>query len=230
VLITNGKKINAIQIGTVMTKKEFRGKGLAVELTNRVMDKYRSEFDFFYLFGHKKVWDYYIKQDFIPINECSYSIELKNSFNSSEQLRKLDLSNNKDLDIIIRLTKKRVPLSKIIGVINDTSIFLFYCLYDYYNNLIYSDTKDCLLVFTICKYKVVHLFYVLCEAKLNFADITNLISSEENDIKRIEFHYTPNYSDITIEPTEIELDDKMFFKGDHSILPTKFKYPKIAHT
>ena len=140
------------------------------------------------------------------------------------------MTNNKDLESVIRLTKKRVPVSKSFGVLNDTSVFLFYCLYDYSNNLFYSDTKDCLLVFTISKNKVVHLYDVLCESELSFADITNLISSEENDIKRIEFHYTPDYSDITIKPSEAETKDKMFFKGDRSVLPENFRYPDIAHT
>jgi GNAT superfamily N-acetyltransferase len=229
-LIINGKKFNAIQIGTVMTKAEYRGKGLGIELINTVIDKYKSEFDFIYLFGHNKVWEYYKKQDFVPIKESRYSIEIKNPITSIIELRNLDLSNNGDLEIIIRLTKKRVPVSKTFGVINDTSIFLFYCLYDYSNHLFYSSVKDCLLIFNISEDNVVHLYDVLCEAELNFSDIINLISSEVRDIKRIEFHYTPTYPDIRIEPTEIEMNDKMFFKGNLSILPTKFKYPKIAHT
>jgi predicted N-acetyltransferase YhbS len=229
-LIINGKQFNAIQIGTVMTKKEFRGKRLAVELTNKVIEKYTPEYDFFFLFGHKDVWDYYPKQNFIPINECTYSIEINHSINSNEQVRKLDLSNNEDLEIIIRLTKNRVPVSKTFGVVNDTSIFLFYCLYDYSNNLFYSSAKDCLLVFTVSNDKIVHLYDVLCEVELNFSDIANLISSEANDINRIEFHFTPDYPDISVDPIETELNDKMFFKGDTSLLPTQFKYPKIAHT
>ena len=83
-LFINGRVFNAIQIGTVMTKEEFRGKGLAVELTKTVIDKYRSEFDFFYLFAHNKVWDYYKKQGFIPIDEYSYSIEINNADHNNE--------------------------------------------------------------------------------------------------------------------------------------------------
>jgi predicted N-acetyltransferase YhbS len=229
-LIINGKEFNAIQIGTVMTKTEFRGKGLGIELMKTVIDKYKSEFDFFYLFGHNKVWEYYKKHDFIPIKKYSYSIELKRAAKSGKQLRKLDLSSKQDLETIIRLTKKRVPVSKSFGVLNDTSVFLFYCLYDYSENLFYCEAKDCLLVFTINKSKVVHLYDVLCETELSFAEINNLIRSEQNDIIRIEFHYTPDYSDITIKPTEIETEDKMFLNGDCSVLPENFRYPDIAHT
>lgn len=68
-LVINDRFFNAIQIGTVMIKKEFRGKGLAVELTKRMIDEYGSDFKIFYLFAHDKVWNYYKKQGFIPINE-----------------------------------------------------------------------------------------------------------------------------------------------------------------
>lgn len=227
-LVIKGKVFQAIQIGTVMTKTEFRGKGLAVELTKIVIDKYRSDFDFFYLFAHDKVWDYYKKQGFIPIDEYGYSIEIKNAGNSNEKLRKLDMSNKNDLQTIIRLTKNRKPVSKTFGILNNTSIFLF--LTDYYDNLFFSDSKDCLLVFTIRENRVAHLYDVLSETDLNFTEITALICSEVHDLKKVIFCYTPDYADIVIEPTAWESNDKMFFRGDPSILPVKFLYPKIGVT
>ena len=229
-LIVSGEVFQAIQIGTVMTKKEFRGKGLAVELTKIVIDKYRSDFDFFYLFAHDKVWDYYKKQGFIPIDEYGYSIEIKNAVNSNEKLRKLDMSNKNDLQTIIRLTKNRKPVSKTFGILNNTSIFLFYALTDYYDNLFYSDSKDCLLVFTENKDRVVHLYDILSESELDFAEITALICSEIHELKKIIFHYTPDYADIVIKPTAMDSNDRMFFKGDPAILPLKFLYPKIGIT
>ncbi|MCP4397884.1 MAG: GNAT family N-acetyltransferase [bacterium] len=228
-LLIHGKKFNTLQIGTVMTKNEFRGKGLGVTLIKNVIDQYESECDFFYLFGHKNVWEYYKKQHFIPIHEFYYSSEVKNGCRKTTHLRRLDLSNNTDLETIIRLTEKRVPVSSTFGVLNDTSIFLFYCLYEFSQNLLYADTKDCLLVFTV-ENQDLHLYDVLCESELSFTEITDLLNSEDIEIKRIVFHYTPSYSDINIEPTGIKSGDKMFFKGNRSILPLKFTYPKIAHT
>lgn len=228
-LLINGKRFNAIQIGTVMTKNEFRGKGLGVELTKHVIEKYGSGNDFFYLFGHKGVWDYYKKQDFMSVHEFCYSVEAKGGGGSAERLKQLNLSNNKDLETIIRLTKSRAPVSKTFGVLNDTSIFLFYCLYDFQKNLFYSEKKDCLLVFSLDN-QALHLHDILCESELNFAEISGLLKSENIDFKEIIFHYTPNYPDLEIKPTEIDTGDRMFFKGDSSILPLKFKYPKIAHT
>jgi len=140
------------------------------------------------------------------------------------------MSNKNDLQTIIRLTKNRKPVSKTFGILNNTSIFLFYALTDYYDNLFYSDSKDCLLVFTENKDRVVHLYDVLSESELNFAEITALICSEIHELKKIIFHYTPDYADIVIKPTAMDSNDRMFFKGDPAILPLKFLYPKIGIT
>jgi len=231
-LVIRGKPYHAIQIGTVMTQKDFRGQGLGVRLTKRVIEKYKTEVDFFYLFGHRQVWEYYKKQDFIPINESKYSIAVDNNVKSSskEPFRKLDISNNKDLEIIKRLTRNRVPVSRVFGVLRDTSVFLFYCLYSYSRHLYYWEEKDCLLVFTAGPEGIVRLFDVLSEKVLDFTEIKSLICSQAQEVKKIIFHFTPSYPDLIVEPGEAPSEDKMFFIGDVSILPKRFLYPKIAHT
>ncbi|WP_053335622.1 GNAT family N-acetyltransferase [Salinispira pacifica] len=46
------------QIGTVMTDPEYRGKGLAAELMNRVIGQYENESEAFYLFANDTVLDF----------------------------------------------------------------------------------------------------------------------------------------------------------------------------
>jgi ribosomal protein S18 acetylase RimI-like enzyme len=209
----NGKMFNAIQIGTVMTKKEFRGKRLGVILTSKVIEEYGLETDFFYLFAHNKVWDYYQKQGFVPVNQFMYSLDIKNRCSPGEPLRKLDLSDPKDFETIIRLSKKRNPVSKTLGILDDTSVFLFYCLNAYRDHLFYSDSMDCLLVFTESMDKVVHLFDVLCAFELGFTDIMPLICSINSDAERVIFHFRPDFLNLTEEPAAMESKEKLFFKG-----------------
>jgi hypothetical protein len=208
---------NAIQIGTVMTQKEFRGQGLGVILTSRVLEKYGLESDFFYLFAHNKVWDYYQNQGFVPVNQFVYSLNIETPPSSCEPLRKLDLSDPKDFETIVRLSKKRNPVSKTLGILDDTSVFLFYCLNAYRNHLFYSDAMDCLLVFTGGKDRVVHVFDVLCPFEVGLADILSWIGPENSGAERVIFHFKPDYADLTVEPEVLGSSEKMFFKGDVSI-------------
>ncbi|MBA3030538.1 MAG: GNAT family N-acetyltransferase [Desulfobacteraceae bacterium] len=217
----NGMVFNAIQIGTVMTKKEFRGKGLGVELTNTVIDQYRSKSDFFYLFAHNKVWDYYKKQGFVPINRFNYFLSIQPEKRSCEPLRKLDLTDPEDFEIMIRLAKRRNPVSKTFGILDDTNVFLFYCLNAYGDHLFYSDSMDCLLIFSASKDKVVHLYDVLCASELGLRDIIPLICFENSDAESVLFHYSPDYPDIIEEPEAILSNDKLFFKGNGTVLPSE---------
>ena len=218
-VILKGKMLNAIQIGTVMTRKEFRGKGLGVSLTSRVIEQYGPETDFFYLFAHNKVWDYYRKQGFVPVNRFHYLLEFKNGRSPGEPLRKLDVSDPEDFADIIRLSEKRNPVSRTLGILDDTSVFLFFCLNAFRDHLFYSDAMDCLLVFTVSRDKVVHLFDVVCAFELGLSDLIPLICSENRGAERILFHFKPDFPDLTEEPAVIESSDKMFLKGNGFIIP-----------
>ena len=229
-LVINGTQYHAIQFGTVMTHHAFRGQGLGVELMRHVIERYRPTCDFFYLFAHQQVLGYYAKQQFIPVEERSYSIDIDAARKARQPLRRLDLSNDADIDIIRRLTHIRLPVSKTVGVVHATSIFLFCALNTYADRLFYADDLDCLLVFTGNENGVIDLYDVLCESELRFADILSLMCAEVNMVKKIIFHYTPTYSDITVKPDKSESHDRMFFQGDRTILPVTFLYPAIAHT
>lgn len=229
-LMINGKAHKAIQIGTVMTHKAFRGQGLAVELTRQVIDQYRSQCDFFYLFGHKEVWSYYTKQHFVPITESYYAVEVHSGWEACLPLRQLDLTCPADLVIIRRLTRQRVPVSHTLGVVRDTSIFLFYCLYFFSDSLFYSKALDCLIVLTLSEEKIVHLYDVLCPSDLCFEMLLALIRSKVSDIERLVFYFAPTYPDIIVPPVAAGGDDKMFFMGDSAVLPRYFLYPQMAQT
>ena len=54
-----GKKKNYIQLGTVMTDKNYRGQGLNRELMERILSEYEGKVNGIYLFGNDDVLDYY---------------------------------------------------------------------------------------------------------------------------------------------------------------------------
>lgn len=68
-LIIHGEKKKAIQIGTVMTHPDYRGKGLSTRLMNKVLAEYENKYDYMYLFANESVLDFYPKFGFKPVEE-----------------------------------------------------------------------------------------------------------------------------------------------------------------
>lgn len=61
-----------IQIGTVMTKKAYRGQGLMRQLMNEIERDYAEAADGFFLFVNDKVLEYYPKIGFREAKEYEY--------------------------------------------------------------------------------------------------------------------------------------------------------------
>ncbi|WP_167956103.1 GNAT family N-acetyltransferase [Anaerosporobacter faecicola] len=85
--IIDGQLKHYIQLGTVMTAKEYRHLGLGRQLMEKVIDTYRGICDGIYLFGNDTVLNYYPKYGFKVSKQYSY----KKTFAKSEQTKKQGL-------------------------------------------------------------------------------------------------------------------------------------------
>lgn len=63
---------NYIQIGTVMTDKEYRDQGLNKKIMESILQEYIDKVDGIYLFGNDSVLNYYPKFGFVPCEEYEY--------------------------------------------------------------------------------------------------------------------------------------------------------------
>lgn len=71
-----GEKKSYIQLGTVMTAKAYRGRGLNSRLMKRVIEEYKEKSDGIYLFANDSVLSYYPKFGFHPVKEYEYYLPL----------------------------------------------------------------------------------------------------------------------------------------------------------
>ena len=76
-IILNQLTYKAIQLGTVMTDPAYRNQGLSRRLMEIIIEEYRSECDFMYLYANKTVLDFYTKFGFSQVPEPSYTFDLK---------------------------------------------------------------------------------------------------------------------------------------------------------
>ncbi|UVI29193.1 GNAT family N-acetyltransferase [Paenibacillus spongiae] len=95
-LTVNGAARRAIQIGTVMTHPDHRGKGLANQLMKYVLETYESACDLLFLFGNSSVLDFYPKFGFTAVPEFEFYMDIAVHSGNGSLMRKLDVSQEED--------------------------------------------------------------------------------------------------------------------------------------
>lgn len=113
-----------IQIGTVMTAPEYRGRGLARHLMEEVMARYGGNSDGMYLYANDSVLDFYPKFGFVKAQEHQYSLPVQKS---GEPVRKLDMDNPADRARLIETYLESSNPYSALPMLGNTGLLMFYC-------------------------------------------------------------------------------------------------------
>ncbi|GAA4839184.1 hypothetical protein GCM10023310_16220 [Paenibacillus vulneris] len=113
-LVIDGEWKPVIQLGTVMTHPDYRGRGLAGSLMTRVLEHYEGMYDVMYLFANRSVLRFYPKYGFEPVSEQLFILDWSPSKLqlAGEGIGKLDPRNKDDLQFIARMAAARRPVSR----------------------------------------------------------------------------------------------------------------------
>lgn len=117
--IIENKKKKAIQIGTVMTDRQFRKRGLIKQLMNEIITRYEHEVDFFYLFANDRVTRLYPKFGFTRVVEKHYTLYAQDVKKVPAPLRKLNPVNERDYTFLKQRMMERIPVSRQLGAVHD---------------------------------------------------------------------------------------------------------------
>jgi len=123
---------NYIQLGTVMTDKNYRDQGLNGYLMKKVIEDYKDKCDGIYLFANDSVLEYYPKFGFYKANEYQYSKKL--SITGRRSIIPFPLSDKKaseDMEKIINASKSCGQMS-----MNNMGLHMFY-LSSFMKNTVY---------------------------------------------------------------------------------------------
>jgi len=185
-------------------------------LMKHVLEKYEKDYDFIYLFANKEVVNFYPKFGFAKLKENQFSMNFKIDKHPSN-LRKLDISNTDDFNILKKLASERIPLSNILGIKNDWHILLFHCLYSFPNNIYYMEDEEIIVIFKETENRL-DIYDVISRQEFSLSNILSGISSAQKG--KIFFHFTPESNDIICEP--LETADTLFIKPVRTELTEKF--------
>jgi predicted N-acetyltransferase YhbS len=224
-IILDGKRKKAVQIGTVMTHLNYRHRGLAASLMNIALREYESKCEFIYLFPNAEVLDFYHKFGFRPLQESQFSKTVSIT-EAKNMIRKLDIANEEDLNIITKLSLERVPISNIFGVDKAEHILTWYAVNVFSDSIYYLEDKDIVVIFDL-EGETLNLYDVISRDKVDFDKVLKRIAA--SDTKKVIYNFTPELKDIEEQYRIEDLNNLMYVKGNASSIPENFKHPITAH-
>lgn len=217
-LVIDRKSHKALQIGTVMTHPQYRNKGLSANLMNHVLDEYEGKYDFMYLFANDSVLDFYPKFGFEQVEEHQYSTK---ALTGTDPLTLRKLRIPEDLEMVEKFIYTRVPVSNAFATANSAGITMYHVLTVFTDHLYYYPEADAILIFTR-ENGTVQLYDVISTVPLNTKDII----SSFGDTDTIQFHFTPDQSDLPCQHEPFKRDGALFVrKGSRFEIPLFIKHP-----
>jgi N-acetylglutamate synthase-like GNAT family acetyltransferase len=190
-LVISNEWVKAVQIGTVMTKNGYRGRGYAGELIKTALDKYGKEAELIFLFPNEDALDFYKKFGFNLIYDNKYSVNEIKMRQKPKKIIKLSMDSDKDRCLIERVMKNSIPQSNIFDVFKGGHVRMWHFVYELKDDLFYLPQKDSVIAFRI-EEDVMNIYEVMSERSLDLMKIIGYIASE--NAQRVKLYFTPDKS------------------------------------
>lgn len=225
-LVTRDKTYQVIQIGTVMTKKEYQKQGLSRKLIEQIITDYQDKVDFIYLFANETVLDFYPKFGFKRRDELMIEINPKQIKKFNEGILKIEFADKKtDIE---EKAKQRNNQHLVTYLTDIDQLTLFYYSTAFEEMIFYIEELDTYVCFEI-EDKELHLFDILSEKEVNVKEILSFLPLET--IEKIYCHFElKEMADLEITTSVIPMDDNaLFIFGELEQKIEAFKFPLISH-
>ncbi len=224
-MVCLGEPIKAIQVGTVITHPDYRGQGLAGKLMRIALDHHAGSYDLAFLFANRSVLDFYPRFGFQCLQQKQFSASVAHLPSASSAPYRLDLSQRKDLETLLRLSRQRVPVSQTLGVVNDTWLLMFYCLHLCGNDLYYLPHLDAVAIYR-SEGELLQLYDVISAQPFSLDQIVAAILVP--GITRVQFHFTPDDTNLSVLCEDWQSQDGLFYLPRDFQFPECFMFPTIC--
>jgi GNAT superfamily N-acetyltransferase len=221
--IIEGKKYKALQIGTVMTHPDYRNKGFSSSLMKKVLEEYKDQYDFMYLFANETVLDFYPKFGFTEVDEYQFSMEFTVDQAVQGGIRRLDINKKEDLDFINQFVNERIPVSKIFATGNSQSITMYHCVDIFNHDIYYLEQEDVIVIFQKTENQI-DIFDIISKREINIEAILTRIANK--GLTKVVLHYTPDYEGLEFVSNLLKREGALFVKANNGhLFPVKVKHP-----
>lgn len=204
-----GEKRTYIQIGTVMTEKEYRNKGLSRFLMEKVLEEWRGKCDLIYLFANDSVLDFYPKFGFNSAKEYQHSKEICLE-NSTIDFVKLNMSDEKNRDFLFKKVNQSLHFSQL-SMNDNASLVMFHCTSFMDQNVYYIKEFDAIVIAEFDD-SVLYINDIFCEREVSMNDI--ILSMVNKAIKKVVLGFTPKDTKAFDETLLKQEDTTLFILDD----------------
>lgn len=220
----DGMKKHYIQIGTVMTDRDYRGQGLSRFLMEKIIDEYKDKTDGIYLFGNDSVINFYPKFGFVESKEYQYSKTIcsANNENTIQHVNMADKANWSKLLYSV----KHSTINERLAMVNP-ELFAFWTTGCLKNNVYYLAEEDTYVIADV-KEDNLFIYQAIANHKIN---LEKIISSFGCGIKKVTLGFTP-YEAKGYSMEELHEEDCTLFilgKDLECVEKEKLMFPVLSH-
>lgn len=213
-----------IQLGTIMTDKEYRGKGLSRWLIEKVLEEWKDKSNTIYLFANDSVLSFYPKFGFERVLEyqCNKIVNKKNG-----TVEKLDMSVAHDRKLLLDIYKFSNPFSAL-PMENNDGLIMFYCAQFMTENIYYIEKYEAVIIAQYDDEELI-CYDIFCPNGCNIDEILGTMANENT--KTVTLGFSPKLID-GFNITKLEENHTALFvlQGKENLfIENKLMFPLLSH-
>ncbi|MEJ5105952.1 GNAT family N-acetyltransferase [Chryseobacterium sp. MYb328] len=230
-MVLKGQNYYCLQIGSVMTHPEYRNQGLSKYLMNYVMEKYKDQYEFFYLFANETVLDFYPKFGFTRVDESDFILrDTTNIHGKKSDWQPLSINDPKHISLMEKFSKVHASLSNTIDFSPNSCLAMYHFLLQFDESIYYSAEKECIVIMEYDK-EMLRIYDILSTKLFNLEEIVSTIILEET--QQIQFFFVPDTDfggklEVKLNPFD-EDALHIFPQENRKLFPKHFIFPLTSH-
>lgn len=175
----NGEVKHLIQLGTVMTYKEYRNRGLIRRIMETIEERYYNKVDGVYLFAGNNVLEFYPKFGLQTIKQFEYVKDVESAVCT---LQKVDMTLRENWDKVEELIRSGARHS-VFDMVDNSQLNMFYLTKYMRNDIYYNQELDA---------------YVVAEMEDDTVIINQVIARKMQDLNRIADCFGPEIRHVIL--------------------------------
>lgn len=196
-----GKIVKLIQLGTIMTASDYRGKGYARTLMEESLKDYEGKVDGIYLFANDSVLEFYPKFGFRKAKEYQYTKEV--TITSQNKTIMVPMKDKNDFDKMVKILDT-INQNAEMYMVGNSGLYMFYLSQFMTENVFYIADCDS---YAVAELEDTTLFL---HAIIGKGEVDDVISAFGSRVKKVVLCFTPKDT-RGFEKSELHEEDTTFF-------------------
>lgn len=205
-MMVNGEKKHFIQLGTVMTDPDYRGRGYIREIMKEIDHDYEGKCDGIYLFANDSVLDFYPKFGFHPEHEYQYSRSVKNT--EPRTVVNVPMQEKSEWDKMKNIIDRSQAFYGF-DMVDNSDLCMFYLSQSMKKNVYYAEQLKAYIVAEEENHELI-IHDIFAERKVSIADVVKAFGP---DIEHVTLEFVPDYKEDYDCNILQEKDCTLFVKG-----------------